>query len=69
MSELTPEVRQQRAKEFLQILPLTVELAGLPHAAPATFFTTDQLDQRVVTLKNAYKHARKLLKEISEEGA
>ena len=68
MNEVTPEVRQQRAKEFMQILPLTVELAGLPHATLGTFFTADQMEQRVVTLKHAYKLARKLLKEVSDEG-
>jgi hypothetical protein len=68
MNDVTPEVRQQRAKEFMQILPLTIELAGLPHGTLGTFFTSDQMDQRVITLKNAYKLARKLLKEISEEG-
>ncbi len=29
-ADLTPEARNQRIKEFLQILPLTFEIAGLP---------------------------------------
>jgi hypothetical protein len=68
MNDVTPEARQQRAKEFMQILPLTVELAGLPQLPLGSVFTPDQLEQRTISLKNAYKHARKLLKEISEEG-
>lgn len=68
MNEPTPEVRQQRAKEFMQILPLTIELAGLPHGTPGTMFTPDQMEYRVNALKNAYRLARKLLRDVSEEG-
>lgn len=68
MSDTTPEVRQQRAREFMQILPLTIELAGLPHGTLGTMFTPDQMDFRVNSLKNAYKLARKLIREISDEG-
>jgi hypothetical protein len=65
--EITPEVRQQRAKEFLQVLPLTAEIAGLPLSQPGLPFNADQMDVRTATLKAAYKMARKLLREISEE--
>jgi hypothetical protein len=68
MTETTPEVKQQRAKEFLTILPLTVELAGLPPAVPASFFTVDQMDSRATQLRIAYKAARKMMREIADEG-
>ena len=67
-ADITPEVRQQRAKEFLQILPLTLEIAGLPDGQSGMPFNQDQMDVRCTTLKAAYKLARKLLKEVSEEG-
>ncbi len=60
------EVRQQRAREFLQMLPLTLELAGLPKCEPGKMFTSDQLDLRVLHLRTAYKLARSLVKEMSE---
>jgi hypothetical protein len=65
-TELTAEVRNQRIKEFLQILPLTIELAGLPQCDPNRLFSADQMDLRCTNLKNAYKLARQLLKELSE---
>jgi hypothetical protein len=68
MTETTPEVKQQRAKEFLTILPLTVELAGLPPAVPGAFFTVDQMDSRATQLRLAYKAARKMMREIADEG-
>lgn len=66
--DVTPEVRQQRAKEFIQILPLTEAIAGLPHSQLGLPFNADQMDVRCQTLKAAYRQARKMLKEISEEG-
>jgi hypothetical protein len=68
MPEATPEVKNQRIKEFLQILPLTAELAGLPKMDPNRPFTPDQYEVRVVGMRNAYKLARKMLKEIAENG-
>lgn len=65
-ADVSAEVRNQRIKEFLQILPLTAELAGLPKCDPNRLFTADQLDLRCMNLKNAYKLARQLLKEVAE---
>lgn len=66
-AEITPEVRQQRAKEFLQILPLTIEIAGLPTSTSGVPFNTDQMDARCTSLKNAYKLARKMLRDVSDD--
>jgi hypothetical protein len=68
MSDATPEVKQQRAKEFITLLPLTIELAGLPAAQPNAFFTVDQMDSRSTQLRMAYKSARKMMREIADEG-
>jgi hypothetical protein len=65
-ADTTPDVRQQRAREFMQMLPLTLELAGLPKCEHGRMFTADQLDLRVTHIKNAYKLARQLVKEVSE---
>jgi hypothetical protein len=64
--DASPEVKQTRMKEFMQLLPLTLELAGLPKAGPAQLFNTDQIEARIMTIRNAYKQARQLLREIGE---
>jgi hypothetical protein len=65
-AEVPADVRNQRIKEFLQFLPLTAELAGLPKCDPNKIFTADQLDLRVTNLKIAYKLARGLLKDVAD---
>jgi hypothetical protein len=66
--DATPELRQQRMKEFMSLLPLTLELAGLPKGAPGTLFNEGQMEARIISIRNAYKLARTLLKEIGETG-
>ena len=66
--EITPEVRTQRMKEFLSMMPLTLELAGLPKCAPGSLFTQDQMEVRVTVVRNAYKLANQLIREIGEKG-
>jgi len=66
--EITPEVRTQRMKEFLSMMPLTLELAGLPKCQPGTLFTEGQMEVRVTVVRNAYKLARQLVKDIGENG-
>lgn len=68
VDDATPELRQQRMKEFMSLLPLTLELAGLPKGAPGTLFNDGQMEARVISIRNAYKLARNLLKEIGEAG-
>jgi hypothetical protein len=64
--EVTPELRQQRMKEFMSMLPLTVELAGLAEAQPGQIFNEGQMESRVLSLRTAYKNARALLKDIGD---
>jgi hypothetical protein len=70
MSEATtPEIRQARMTEFMKLLPLTLELAGLPPSTPDRLYTSDQIEARIMSVRIAYKQARGLLKEIGEAGA
>jgi hypothetical protein len=55
-----------KQKEFMSILSLTVELAGLPKCEVGRHFTPDQMEVRANTLRNAYKVARALLLEVSK---
>jgi hypothetical protein len=66
--EKSTDARQQRMKEFMSMLPLTLELAGLPKAAPNTLFNDGQMEARIISIRNAYKLARQMLKEIAETG-
>ncbi len=64
----TPEVKQARMTEFLRLMPLTVELAGLAKAGPGAVFTPDQIEGRAMTIRAAYKVARNLIKDVGENG-
>ncbi|HSQ54148.1 MAG TPA: hypothetical protein VLM40_00255 [Gemmata sp.] len=63
------EMKQNRMTEFLKLLPLTIELAGLPKADPTRPFTQDQIEGRVLSIRAAFKSARALVKDIGESGA
>lgn len=56
--------QQRRYKEFMDLLPLTLELAGLPHSEPGRYFNEEQIETRLFTLRHAYKAARGFVREI-----
>jgi hypothetical protein len=58
--------QQQKVAEFLRLLPLTVEIAGLPRAEPGKYFTEGQMEVRVNALRTAYKAARQLVMEVAK---
>jgi hypothetical protein len=58
-----PSDPQRRYKEFLDLLPLTLTLAGLPPSETGRYFTAEQIESRVFTIKHAYKCARVLARE------
>lgn len=58
-----PSEQQRRYKEFLDLLPLTMSLAGLPTSEHGRYFTAEQIESRAFTIKHAYKAARVLAKE------
>jgi hypothetical protein len=66
-SDPTVQQQQMKQKEFVSLLPLIFEIAGLPKAEPGRHFTPDQMEVRCTTLKNAYKAARQLVLEISSK--
>lgn len=61
-----PAVAQNKQREFMSLLPLTAQLAGLPLADVMRYFNEDQIEARALAIRTAYKHARKLLAEISK---
>ncbi len=56
-------------RRFLDLLPLTLALAGLPPAEAQRSFTDDQLEGRAMVIKRAYKKALQLVRECCEQAA
>ena len=66
MSNEAVDRQQQRINEFMRLLPLTVEIAGLPKCELGRHFNEGQMDVRATTLRNAYKVARQVILEIAK---
>jgi hypothetical protein len=64
--DATPEVKQTRMKEFMQLLPLTLEIAGLPMSPPDRLYSADQMEARVLGIRTAYRLARQFLREVGD---
>lgn len=58
--------QQQKQREFMSLMPLTVQIAGLPQSEHGRNFTESQMEARVTTLKQAYRLARQMLGEIGQ---
>jgi hypothetical protein len=56
--------QQQKVTEFLRLMPLTLAIAGLPDAEAGKYYNEGQMENRVGTLKTAYKLARQLIIDI-----
>jgi hypothetical protein len=59
--------QQQKVTEFLKLLPLTIEIAGLSHNEPGKYFNEGQMEVRVNSLRTAYKLARQLIVEVASK--
>jgi hypothetical protein len=53
---------QQKYRQFLDLLPLTISLAGLP-PSEGRLFGEEQIEARAITVKAAYRVARATAKE------
>ena len=64
MSDQAPAANdlQQRYRQFLDLLPLTVSLAGLP-SSEGRLYSEDQIEARAMTVKAAYRVARATAKD------
>ena len=56
--------QQRRYKEFLDLMPLTIALAGLPASEPGRYFNEEQIETRTFAIKHAHKQARQLAREL-----
>lgn len=53
---------QQKYRQFLDLLPLTLSLAGLP-VSEGRLFSEEQIEARAMTVRAAYRVARASAKE------
>lgn len=64
MSTDSADRQQQKVREFMQLLPMTLALAGLPEAAAGQHFNEGQMEARATTLRSAYKIARQVILDV-----
>jgi len=64
VSEQDQAKLQSRYKEFLDLLPLTLALAGLPLSEPGRYYGEEQIETRLFAVRHAYKAARSLVREL-----
>jgi hypothetical protein len=53
---------QQKYRQFLDLLPLTIALAGLP-MSEGRLYSEDQIEARAISVRIAYKVARNVARE------
>jgi hypothetical protein len=57
------ETIKRRYREFLDLMPLTIAIAGLPQSEGNRMYTSEQLETRAQVLVNAFKLARQTARE------
>lgn len=57
------ETLKRRYREFLDLLPLTTAIAGLPTNTTPRSFTQEQMEARAQVLVSAFKLARQCVRE------
>ncbi|HEV3255625.1 MAG TPA: hypothetical protein VG013_01970 [Gemmataceae bacterium] len=58
--------QQQKVREFMSLLPLTVEIAGLPRAETGRHLNEGQMEARATSIRTAYKIARQIVLEVAK---
>jgi hypothetical protein len=54
---------KRKYREFMDLLPLTLAIAGLSQNEGTRTFTSEQLDLRAQAVTNAFKFARQAVRE------
>ena len=57
---------QQRYREFIDLMPLTIALAGLPTSDQGKYYTAEQIESRLFTLRHAYRAARQMAQDAAK---
>lgn len=58
---------KRRYKEFIDLLPLTTAIAGLPMNTTPRSYTQEQMEARAQVLVSAFKLARRCVREAIKE--
>jgi hypothetical protein len=56
--------QQQKVREFMSLMPLTMAIAGLPESDHGKHFNEDQMEARATTIRMAYKVARQVVLDV-----
>lgn len=67
MTEANQNEQQRRYKEFLDLMPLTIALAGLPPSEPGRYYGEEQIETRLFAIRHAHKAARALVREMVKQ--
>ena len=62
------ETVRRRYREFLELMPLTIEIAGLPDSQSPFNYSPEQMEVRIHTLSAAFKLAKQLAREAVTGG-
>jgi len=65
MAEMTDQ--QRRYREFLELMPLTLALAGLPASEHGKYYNEEQIETRIFAIRHAHKAARQLVRELVQK--
>ncbi len=57
------QAMQRKYQEFLQLMPMTLAIAGLSPSEGARSFTQEQMEARAMAVTNAFKIARRAVRE------
>ena len=58
------ETMKRRYREFLDLMPLTLAIGGLPQSEGTFNYNAEQMEIRANTLGMAFKYARQLAREV-----
>lgn len=59
--------QQRKYREFLDLMPLTLSLAGLPVSEPGKYYNEEQIETRMFAIRHAHKAARQLARELVQK--
>lgn len=62
-----PQPNTERLQQFFQLLPVTLEIAGLPHGEASKYYNDDQMELRAQAIRKAFRHARNVLRDVAAE--
>ena len=62
-ADTTAADQQRRYREFLDLMPLTITIAGLPTSDIGKNYTEEHMETRIFALPHAFKMARQFARE------